>query len=158
MKTLPKTLLRDLFYQLYMTLSEREVPVKPGMRKQVDGAYIFNILNALTPSATHIYLSDSQYWLCSDTDIKGFLSLDATNKEQYIAEELDCDDFSYRLMGQLSTPKWSGIAFGIVWTNLHALCCFISETGEFYFIEPQTDKLQKTLEPWQGTEILFILM
>ena len=132
--------------------------IKPMMRKQVDFNYVYNILNTLTPSATHIYLSDNQYWLCSDADIDNFLSIDVTNKEQYIAEEFDCDDFSYRLMGQLSIPEWSGIAFGIVWTNLHALCCFIDEAGKFWFIEPQTDELQDKLEPWQGTEILFILM
>jgi len=132
-------------------------PIKPVVRKQVDGNYIYGILNAVKPAATHIYLSDNQYWLCSDADIETFLALDTTNKEKFQSELFDCDDFSYRLMGQLSTPEWSGIAFGIVWTNLHALNCFISETGKFYFIEPQNDKLQDKLEDWQGTEILFIL-
>ena len=132
--------------------------VKPAVRKKVDGAYVFNILNALVPPATHIYISDSYYWLCSDADIKTFLSMDATNRDKYTAEEYDCDDFSYRLMGQLSVPQWSSIAFGILWTNLHALNCFISDTGKFYFIEPQSDKLQEKLEPWQGNEVLFILM
>lgn len=133
-------------------------PAPPSVRKQVDGNYIFGILNAVTPNATHIYLSDSQYWLCSEADVESFLKIDATNKDKYVPEEHDCDDFSYRLMGQLSTQDWSGIAFGIVWTNLHALSCFVSDKGEFFFIEPQTDELQKTLQPWQGSEILFILM
>ncbi len=132
--------------------------VKPVVRKQVGIDYVYNILNALVPSATHIYLSDSQYWLCSDADIEKFLSQDDTNKMGYVAEERDCDDFSYRLMGQLSIPEWSGIAFGIVWTEKHALNCFISETGKFWFVEPQTGKLQDKLEAWQGSEILFILM
>ncbi len=135
-----------------------ETEVKPITRKQVDSNYIFGILNAIVPKATHIYLSDSRYWLCYKNDIEQFLVKDDTNKMGYIAEERDCDDFSYRLMGQLSTPGWSSIAFGIVWTNLHALSCFISDTGEFFFIEPQTDRLQRELEPWQGSEILFILM
>ena len=132
--------------------------LKPATRKQVDNNYIFNILNTLVPSPSHIYLSDNQYWLCSDADIEHFLSIDATNKDQYVAEELDCDDFSYRLMGQLSVPWWSGIAFGIVWTEKHALNCLIDTNGEFWFIEPQMDKLQNKLEAWQGTEILFVLM
>ena len=132
--------------------------LKPQVRKEVDGNYIFSILNAVVPNATHIYLSDNTYWLCSETDIDIFLGIDATNKDQFVAEEHDCDDFSYRLMGQLSTPEWSGIAFGIVWTNLHALNCFIDDTGKFWFIEPQTDQLQDKLEAWQGTEILHIIM
>lgn len=130
----------------------------PVMRKQVDGNYIYGIMNAVVPSATHIYLSDNLYWLCSTADIERFLAQDNTNKMGYIQEERDCDDFSYRLMGQLSTPEWSGIAFGIVWTNVHALNCFIDDTGKFWFIEPQTAKLQDKLELWQGSEILFILM
>lgn len=132
--------------------------IKPVMRKQVDSNYIYGILNAVTPEATHIYLSDNQYWLCSKADIETFINLDATNKDTYVAEEHDCDDFSYRLMGQLSIPEWSGVAFGIVWTNLHALNCLIDETGKFWFIEPQSDTLQDKLEDWQGNEILFILL
>lgn len=134
------------------------VPLKPETRIQVDGNYIFNILNAVKPAATHIYISDYQYWLCSQSDIKTFLNQDATNKEKYVAEEHDCDDFSYRLMGQLSIPAWSGVAFGIVWTDKHALNCFIDEAGKLWFIEPQSDALREKLEEWQGTEILFILM
>ena len=129
----------------------------PVVRRQVDSSYVYGILKAVMPSATHIYISDNLYWLCSEDDIKNFLSIDATNKGKFIDDEYDCDDFSYRLMGQLSTPEWSGIAFGVVWSDTHALNCFISDTGEFYFLEPQSDMLQKALEPWQGSEILFIL-
>lgn len=130
----------------------------PTIRNLVSGDYIFGILGKVTPSATHIYLSDSKYWLCSTADIVDVLNMDATNKDPYMSEEHDCDDFSYRLMGQLSTIEWSGIAFGIVWTNLHALNCFIDDRGKFWFIEPQTDVLKETLDSWQGDEILFIMM
>lgn len=136
-------------------------PLPPGTRKEVDSNYIFNVLNAVTPNATHIYISDNKYWLCSKQDIETFLSFDKTNKETYVPEEYDCDDFSYRLMGQFSIKNWSGIAFGIVWTNVHALNCLIDDTGKFYFVEPQRDfssSLKESLEDWQGNEILFILM
>ena len=140
------------------SLFKPKLEVKPITRKQVDSNYIFGILNTISPNATHIYLGDSQYWLCSGFDIEAFLAQDETNKIGYIAEERDCDDFSYRLMGQLSIPGWSGIAFGIVWTNLHALNCLVDSNGKFWFVEPQTNQLQEKLEAWQGTEILFILM
>jgi len=135
---------------------KKEVPKPLG--NEVDGNYIFQVLNRVQPSATHIYISDSKYWLCTKQDIDAFLALDTTNKDNYQAEIHDCDDFSYRLMGQLSTPDWSGIAFGIVWTNTHALNCLIDNDGKFWFVEPQSDKLLAELEPWQGNEILFILM
>ena len=133
-------------------------PVDPNARPKVSGNYIFQILNKVKPDATHVYISDNEYWMCTKQDIETFLSLDATNKSKYVAEEHDCDDFAYRLQGQLSTPEWAGIAFGIVWTNLHAMNCFIDLSGKFWLIEPQSDKIQETLEPWQGNEILFILM
>lgn len=130
----------------------------PTIRKQVSGDYIYGILNAVKPDATHIYLSDNQYWLCSKEDIEYILAQDDTNKMGYIAEERDCDDFSYRVMGQLSIPNWSGIAFGILWTNFHALNCLIDSDGKFWFVESQTNRLQDKLEEWQGSEILFILL
>jgi hypothetical protein len=133
-------------------------PLPPVTRREVDSNCIFSILNQVWPAATHIYISDNRYFLCSHDDIDSFLARDITNKNQYVAEEYDCDDFSYRLMGQFSVKDWSGIALGIVWTDLHALNCLIDDTGMFYFIEPQSDKLQENLEPWQGNEILFILM
>ena len=133
--------------------------IVPTSSKEVDWAYINNLLTTKFPSpTTHIYLSDNKYYLCSFGDIEKFLAQDNTNKLTYAAEVFDCDDFSYRLMGQLSYPNWSGIAFGIVWSDTHALNCLISEDGEFFFIEPQTDKLQKELEPWQGTEVLLVVM
>ena len=131
---------------------------EPGTHKEVDGNYVFNILNQVKPPATHIYISDMKYWLCSKTDIETFLKLDDTNRQKYVSEEHDCDDFSYRLMGQLSIPKWSGIAFGIMWTDKHAMNCLIDSDSKFWFIEPQTGELKNTLESWQGNEILFILL
>jgi hypothetical protein len=137
---------------------KKQMGLLPTKKTEVTGDYVFQILNKVLPSATHIYISDSKYWLCSEKDIENFLSQDDTNKMGYISEERDCDDFSYRLMGQLSIPDWSGIAFGIIWTNVHAFNCLIDETGKFYFIEPQDGKIYETLQPYMGTEILFILM
>ncbi len=127
-------------------------------RKQVDSNYVYDIVRQIAGDNTRIYTSDNKYWLCTEADLKAFLDMDTTNRESYMAEEYDCDDFSYHLLGQLSVKEWAGIAAGIVWTDKHALNCFIDDTGKFWFIEPQNDKLQDTLEPWQGTEILFILM
>jgi hypothetical protein len=147
---------------LMVQLDIQKVPVTERRavltRVKADSNYIFNILNKVQPAATHIYISDNEYWLCSKEDIAQFLMQDWTNKKDYVKEEYDCDDFSYRLTGQFSVKDWSGIALGIVWTDLHALNCLIDNTGKFYFIEPQSDKLQENLEAWQGNEILFILM
>jgi len=60
-----------------------------------------------------------------------------------------CDDFAAELYGKFA---------GLVWTNVHALSCFISDENIFYFIEPQTGKISQTLEGWQGNDIRFVLM
>jgi len=106
-----------------------------------------------------IYLSDSKlYLMCNRADIETFLKQDDTNKMGYVAEQRDCDDFSYRLMGQFSIPDWSALAFGIVWTNLHALNIIVTEDDKVLFIEPQTDDIIENLEDWMGSTIRFIMM
>jgi len=105
-----------------------------------------------------IFLSDFEYLLCDLDDIDTLLAQDATNKAEYIREKHDCDDFSYRLMGQFSVMPWSQLAFGIVWTDKHALNCLIDDDAQFWFVEPQTDKLTRKLEDWQGTKIRVVMM
>ena len=103
-----------------------------------------------------LYLSDSLYLLCNDNDIGVFLKQDQTNKTGYVPEEYDCDDFAYHLMGQFSIPKWSYLAVGMVWTDKHALNCFVDSNEKFWFIEPQTDEILAELKDWMGTQIRFI--
>ncbi len=124
----------------------------------VSGGVVTDIIRARFPDCK-LFISDmNDYKLVSDEDMAWFLAQDQTNKMGYVPEVRDCDDFSYRLMGQVSVPGWSDLAFGIVWTDAHALNCVILETKEFFFIEPQTDELQKELKSWQGTNIRFIMI
>ncbi|MHA2063436.1 MAG: hypothetical protein ACXABY_03545 [Candidatus Thorarchaeota archaeon] len=129
----------------------------PKSTQQITFERLYQKLYALYPGA-QLFLSDKSYFLCAQDDIEAFLLQDKTNKFPYVANNYDCDDFSYRLMGQFSVPKWSGLCFGIVWTNTHALNCFFDESGEFWFLEPQTDKPTKVLKPWQGSKIRLIVM
>jgi len=61
-------------------------------------------------------------------------------------------------MGQFSVPGWSDLAFGIVWTDIHALNIMVGTDKQIYFLEPQLDKILLELEPWMGTSIRFITM
>jgi hypothetical protein len=105
-----------------------------------------------------IYLPDMSYKTCTKQDLERFLAWDKTDKEKYEAESFDCDDFAWRLKGNITCKPWSSIPFGVVWTNLHALNCFVDEAGKFWFVEPQSNKIQAELESWQGTELRFIAM
>jgi hypothetical protein len=147
-----------IFKKKIPSLITLKVEPMPSKAVQVTGDQVFNVLMTVVPQAAHVYLSDETYWLCSKEDIETFLKFDDTNKHTYVAEQHDCDDFSYRLMGQLSDDTWSGIAFGILWTDAHAMNIIVTDDLKVYFIEPQSDAVEITMESWQGTEILLVVL
>lgn len=136
------------------TLPEK---IEPKSFQEIRCGQLVDELSALHPRA-QLFMSDKVYLKCCLEDIKAFLAQDKTNKQKYKVEAYDCDDFAYRLMGQFSIPKWSDLAFGICWTDLHAMNCFIDSEGRFKFVEPQKDTIQDELEPWQGTFVRLIMM
>lgn len=135
---------------------EAEKP-KPTPRAELSIGEAYSLLRFHFPVAA-IYLSDTVYYLSNLEDINEFLRIDQTNKIGFVPEERDCDDFSFRLMGQFSVPEWSGIALGIVWTDIHALNFFIDQNQEVWFIEPQTDDIQQRLVSWQGSMVRLLIM
>jgi len=135
----------------------------PTIRRETTLDALHRLLTQKFPDATilnptNVYLSDTVKSLCDISDIEAFLKQDKTNHFEYKNQAFDCDDFTFRLMGQFSTPEWAPIAKGIVWTDTHALMCFIDSNLDFWWIEPQTDNVNSKLEPWQGSRIRFILM
>lgn len=94
-----------------------------------------------------IYLVDRKYQLVEKREMERFLALDKTDLFDYVPEYFDCDDSSFRLMGQVSVPEWAGIAFGIAFSNVHAFNLFIGADKICYLIEPQSDEI------WEISEI-----
>lgn len=105
--------------------------------------------NLLAPHAENIFLSDTSYKLVIKQSMQDFLAQDKTNLYKWITTYFDCDEYSYRLMGQSSTPEWGGIAFGIAWSKSHAFNIFVDSKKQAYLIEPQTDRIMK-IEHAQG--------
>lgn len=129
----------------------------PTSTKEISNTDLYKLLRVKFPKAA-LYLSDMSYKLCSLADINYFLKQDRTNRYEYKNEIFDCDNFSYRLMGQFSIPEWSPLAFGICWTNLHALNIIVSEARGILFIEPQKDTVQEKLRAWQGSSIRLVII
>ncbi len=129
----------------------------PQFTKTFTGQEVAAIINAKLPGVD-LFLSDDIYHTCSKDALIAELGLADAHTLKYLANDFDCDDFSYRLMGDMSYPPWSVLPFGIVWTSVHALNCFIDDQGVFYFVEPQTNKISQELEGWQGTTVRFVLM
>ena len=129
----------------------------PVSNELIQGSEVGDILRAAAPDA-HIYLSDRNYILCKYDDVALFVAQDQTNKYEYIAEEYDCDDSAYRLMGQFSIPNWSHLCLGIIWSDFHAFNGFIDDNRKLRFIEPQTDKIYDYLRGDMGNRIHLIVM
>jgi len=92
----------------------------------VDNTYVLEKLMETYPFAK-IYISDSLYYLCPKQTIEEFLATDPTDQERYTQEIFDCDDFSYRLMGQFHVKPYAALAFGIAWSKTHAYNIFITK-------------------------------
>lgn len=122
---------------------------------------LYGILKNQLGIDSRIYLADSIYNLTSVDKLKEILIGDDTDNYVYRNEYFDCDDFSFRLMGQLSTPEYSDLAFGILWVGSkgnsgHALNIFVDEHKDVYIVEPQTDEIweakyiidKRNYKPW----------
>jgi hypothetical protein len=101
-----------------------------------------------------IYLVDQEYKLPTVDNVKKLLAMDETDKTEYLSEFHDCDDFSFRLMGQISVPGWSSTAFGILFITTpqggHAVNCFVDDKEQVWIVEPQNDKIFSKPDDWHA--------
>ena len=153
----------DIFSSLLrrddIVIAPEEPPVldiQPKLRSVMTGDVIHTLLKEKFPDAS-IFISDNYKFLCGMDDIEAFLEQDMTNRHIFVAEAMDCDDFTFMLMGQLSRPGWARLAKFIVWTDKHALLGFIDTNRDFWYLEPQSDKIQSSLEEWQGSDVRIIM-
>ena len=132
------------------TAAEPEPKLEPAGRIDINlmSSVLLDKLEEMGDDHAELYLADKQCKVYRKEAVKAFLGLDETDKMTYIAEEMDCDDFAAMLFG-MGVP--------LVWTNVHALNWFIDENDTLWFVEPQTDKMSRTLENWQGWDIRFFL-
>jgi len=95
-----------------------------------------------------IYLPDRDNKVYRKADVVEFLHLDETDQIVWKAEVEDCDDIAAQVFDD---------GLSLVWTNVHALNYFVDENETFWFVEPQTDKIARNLENWQGWDVRFFL-
>ena len=104
-------------------------------------------LEEMGDDKAEIYLPDTSIKTYLKADVSKSYELEEVSSLKY-SPEFDCDDFAAELYGKFA---------GLVWTSLHALNFFYDEAETFWFLEPQTRKLSRTLEGWQGDDIRFFL-
>ena len=129
----------------------------PVDRREITNAKLMALLKRRFPDA-NIRLSDNTTQLCDIADIEAFLKVDETNRVKYIAEQMDCDDFAFALLGQFSLPPWSGMAFGFIWSDLHAMNICVDSNLDIWLIEPQNDSVKSELEAWQGKTVVDVFI
>lgn len=134
-----------------MCLKKSGLPRPQGL-ETITVAEITDVLRQ-SCSRANIYLSDSVYSTTSIDELMSFLKADDTNEYRYVSEYYDCDDFSFRLMGQIHSVEWGALPFGIVWLTKennvnHALNIFIDNEHDMYLIEPQNDVIQVLPTGW----------
>ena len=96
-----------------------------------------------------IHLPDTDIKVYKKSTVQKANSLKVIANLKYVAETHDCDDFAAKAFGK---------GLGLVWTNAHALNWFIDWKGVFWFVEPQTGVMSKTLDTsWQGYDVRFYI-
>jgi hypothetical protein len=143
-------------------ISKTSIPAIPApeIYGKIENAELRKILKITCPYGS-IYLSDLKYDLTSKDEIERFLWGDKTNEYTYKKEFMDCDDFSYRLMGNLSIPGWSSLAFGIAWSGKHAFNIFLDHKERLWIVEPQNDsvissKQAEKLDMYKGIKLVIM--
>lgn len=133
----------------------KEVPIpEPALQAlttidlHLASSILLDKLEEMGDDKADMFLPDKETKIYDKKEVVEFLGLDETDELVFKPEGHDCDDFAARLFGK---------GLGLVWTNIHALNWFIDENNQLWFIEPQTDKIARDLENWQGWDIRFFI-
>jgi len=101
-----------------------------------------------------LYISDQQYQTTTKESLQEFLNYDDTDTYEFSKYIMDCDDFSFKLLGNMSNPYWGAVPLGIMWVNKsheipHALNFFIDKDLKLWMVEPQQDRIYEPDEDWR---------
>ena len=114
--------------------SEIESPKPTGKLSYNETRSILNQLGVM-----NVYLADTQYSTCPKNNALLFQQKIGVNLKRYIAEDHDCDVFSFESMGYWNKDDYQ-YAYFIVWSNTHAFNLFIDDEKNIWIIEPQSAK------------------
>lgn len=104
---------------------------------------------------THRYIRDKKYKLTNLSEYKRFLSWNLVDKDQYVSDFYDCDNFSLHLTSDIQSEFCAGLAFGIMDVPGHSKNIFVTSDKKVYTVEPQSDVVD-LLNP--NIQVTFYLM
>lgn len=95
---------------------------------------------------TTVLLWDRDYLLTSLSEVKRFLEWNKVDKDHYVNDDYDCDNFAISLYAD--AIRWTnGLCFGFFITEGHAKNLFITNDRKVYEIEPQSDVVHELKSP-----------
>jgi hypothetical protein len=98
-------------------------------------------------------MADQSYDAADEAIIQEILDKDKTELEEYRAEQFDCDDFAFRLMGVMHQDlRTAAMPIFITWVGMpdgfgHAVLSYYKD-GKVKIIEPQNDDIYSVPKEW----------
>ncbi len=98
-----------------------------------------------------IRFGDGSFYLPTLQEVQDILAASRLDREKWLEERFDCDDFAYVLKAEMSVHAYQsaamkfGLCVGMVWGNFdwvdgyHAVNWFVDKHSTLRFIEPQDD-------------------
>lgn len=119
----------------------------------VGGNWFIRFIEALLGKGQPFQFADTFYKEVDEALIKSILLEDKTDLWEYIAEDFDCDDFTFRLMGIFhQNIETAAMPIFITWVSTpeggHAVLSYYAG-GAVKIIEPQTDKVTNVPNSWR---------
>jgi len=130
----------------YLFFKKRYGLTKPSPLIKIDADEFRGYMVSNFPNCAFRW-QDKKYKVTNLSEYRRFLDWDDTDKQLYIPESYDCDDFAIRLHGNITIPFWSSLPFGHCYVTIisrdvnHAVNIFVDNEGDVYFVEPQDDNI-----------------
>lgn len=111
------------------------------------------IKRAILGQTCPFQFADAFYKQADEALIEAMLFKDTTDLVKYVAEDFDCDDFAFRLMGVFhQDSRTAAMPIFITWVQrvdmAHAILSYYTK-GEVRLIEPQNDVIFNVPEDWE---------
>jgi len=102
------------------------------------------IRKATRCASSRIYIPDKHMDLVNKDDARKFLAQDLTDREHYIVERFDCDDFARNVYNNARNYGLRELNKNWCWAKIrirgHDLNLYVTEDLKVVFIETQTDE------------------
>jgi len=151
-------------------LRQQLVPPAPAkVLGQITGTQLYALIQESFPQMDlrDVDLADSEYDYTTFAEMARFLEHDQTDKIEWMKHSPDCDDFTRRLLGNLTVPGWYKIVKGDIWIEydsggghsilITVLCDSEDDiTPKLYMVEGQTDVVELATEMFEAFSVRLI--